>query len=235
MAKILIVLTSHTKLGNTGTQTGFYFDEMAAPYWVFKDAGHDVDIASIAGGNPQPDPKSLDQDLDKIPSISQRFLRDLHAQEKLETTIAINTVDPLLYDAIFLAGGHGAMWDFPDNVALSDAITAIFEKGGTVAAVCHGPAGLLNVRRNSGKPLVEGLRVNGFTDAEERAVKLEDVVPFMLEAELRELGGKFEGGPNFSDYAVRDGRLVTGQNPQSAQSVAKLVVEALADQETQAA
>jgi putative intracellular protease/amidase len=235
MAKILIVLTSHTKLGNTGKPTGFYFDEMAEPYWVFKDAGHSVDIASIAGGNPKPDPASVDQDITKMSSLSQRFLRDLHAQEKLENTAAIGDVDSNLYNVIFLAGGHGAMWDFTASDKLADVVSEIFNQGGVVGAVCHGPAGLVNAKRADGKPLVEGLRVNGFSDDEERGVKLEKVVPFLLESKLRSLGGKFEGGPNFSDYAVRDGRLVTGQNPQSAKSTAELVVQALAQQDKQAA
>jgi putative intracellular protease/amidase len=235
MAKILIVLTSHTKLGNTGKSTGFYFDEMAAPYWVFKDAGHSVDIASIAGGKPEPDPKSLNQDISKIPSLSQRFLRDLYAQEKLDNTPQISSVDPVMYDAIFLAGGHGAMWDFPDNAALSNVIATIHENGGTVAAVCHGPAGLVNVKTKNGEYLVNGARINAFTNAEEKAVGLESVVPFLTEDVLKSRGATFENGADFTSFALQDGRIITGQNPQSAEQTAALVVSVLKQVERQAA
>ncbi len=235
MARILIVLTSHTKLGNTGKPTGFYFDEMAAPYWVFKDAFHDVDIASIGGGKPKPDPKSIDQDLSKIPSLSQRFLRDLHAQEKLESTTPISKIDPSLYDAIFLAGGHGAMWDFPDNAALSHAIATVYDNGGIVAAVCHGPAGLINVKTRKGEYLVKGSRINAFTNAEEKAVGLESVVPFSIEDVLKARGALFECGADFSSYTVQDDRMITGQNPQSAEDTADLVVAVLKQAERVAA
>lgn len=235
MAHILIVLTSHAKMGNTGKKTGYYFDEMAAPYLVFADAGHSVDITSIVGGAPAYDPNSVDADPANRPASVQRFMKDPNLMAKLSKTPALKTIDMVGYDAIFLAGGHGVMWDFAVSDALAHAVSHVYNHGGVVGAVCHGPAGLVNAKRADGKPLVEGLRVNGFTDAEEHAVKLEDVVPFLLETKLRSLGGKFEGGPNFSDYAVRDGRLVTGQNPQSAHSAAKLVVQALVDQHKEAA
>ncbi len=235
MANILIVLTSHAQMGNTGKKTGYYFDEMAAPYLVFADVGHNVDIASIEGGAPAYDPNSLNADPEKRPASVRRFMTDPSLMAKLSNTPALNAVDMKNYAAIFLAGGHGVMWDFATSDALAHAVSHVYNQGGVVGAVCHGSAGLINAKRVDGKPLVEGLRVNGFTDAEERAVKLEGVVPFLLETQLRNLGGKFESGPNFSDYAVRDGRLVTGQNPQSAYSVAKLFVEALADQHKQAA
>jgi putative intracellular protease/amidase len=235
MTNILIVLTSHAQMGNTGKKTGYYFDEMAAPYLMFADAGHNVDIASIEGGAPAYDPNSVNADLEKRPASVQRFMKDPSLMAKLLNTLALKTVDIKNYDAIFLAGGHGVMWDFAVSDTLADAVSNVYNQGGVVGAVCHGPVGLINAKRADGRPLVEGLRVNGFTDAEERAVKLEGVVPLLLETRLRSLGGKFENGPNFSDYVVRDGRLVTGQNPQSAHSAAKLVVEALAEQHKQAA
>lgn len=235
MAKILIVLTSHTQLGETGKPTGFYFDELAAPYWVFSEAGHDVDLASIAGGHPQPDPNSLDKDVNKRSQPVQRFLADPHAQNKLENTIPMSAVEANNYDAIFLAGGHGAMWDFPDNEALSAAITRIYDMGGIVSAVCHGPAGLVNVKRYDGHYLVNGSRVNGFTNDEEKAVELQRSVPFLLEDTLKARGAKFESRSGFSSFAVQDGRLVTGQNPQSAEKTAKLVVSALKEIHREAA
>ena len=206
-----------------------------APYWVFKVAFHDVDLASIAGGNPQPDPKSLDQDISKIPSLSQRFSRDLHAQAKLENTTAISNIDPHLYDAIFLAGGHGTMWDFPDNAALSGAIATIFERGGTVGAVCHGPAGLVNVKTKNGDYLVKGSNINAFTNAEEKSVGLDFVVPFLTEDVLKLRGAHFECAANFTSFAVQDGRIITGQNPQSAERTASRVVSVLKEVEREAA
>ena len=235
MAKILIVLTSHTQLGNTGKRTGYYFDEMAAPYWTFSDAGHSVDIATISGGPALHDPGCLNADPEKRPSAVTRFINDMLAMASLSHTPAIADVDLRNYSAIFLAGGHGTMWDFAESEGLASAVSNIFEAGGVVGAVCHGPAGLVNAKRADGKPLVQGLRVNAFTNSEENSVGLQDVVPFHLESKLRELGGKFEGATNFANFAIRDGRLITGQNPQSAVSAAKLVIDALADKQAKAA
>lgn len=229
MANVLIVVTSHTQLGNTGRPTGFYFDEMATPYYAFRDAGHDVDIASIRGGAAAHDPNSLSADESKLPAAVRRFLADAEAMAKLKATISIDDANPDDYDAIFLPGGHGAMWDFPFNTALSRAVGAIYDAGGHVGAVCHGPAGLVGARRGDGKPLVQGLRVNSFTDAEEAAIRLTHEMPFLLETRLTELGGRFEGGDNFTAKAVRDGRLVTGQNPMSVEVVSALMVETLGE------
>ncbi len=229
MSAVLIVLTSHTILGDTGKETGYYFDEMAAPYYAAVDAGHTVSIASIAGGNPTYDPASVNDDPTKNPAPVVRFMDDAEAMAKLQGTPAIGDINPADYDAIFLAGGHGTMFDFPDSEQLSKVVSAIWDGGGVVSAVCHGPAGLVKAVKADGTPLVAGLRVSGFTDSEEDAVGLSSEVPFLLEARLRELGGKFEGGENWVPFAVRDGRLVTGQNPASAAQVGSLIVEALAE------
>lgn len=229
MAHVLIVLTSHTALGNTGKATGFYFDEMAAPYWALIDAGHDVSIASIAGGAGEHDPGSVNTDASKRPKAVTRFLESSEAMAKLSNTPAIATVDASRYDAIFLPGGHGTMYDFPQNEALAAAASAIWQANGVVGAVCHGPAGLIGATRADGKPIVDGLRVNAFTDAEEAAVNLTDEMPFLLETRLRQQGALFEKVDNFQPHAVRDGRLITGQNPASAPLVADHLVAALAD------
>lgn len=229
MVKVLIVVTSHTRLGETGRATGFYFDEMATPYYALADAGHAVEIASIQGGAAAHDPGSVSADPAQRPAAVRRFLADPAAMAKLGATLAIDAVDPAAYGAIFLPGGHGTMWDFPTSPALARAVGAIHAAGGVVGAVCHGPAGLVNARRADGEPLVAGLRVNSFTDAEEAAVNLTQAMPFLLQSRLTELGGRFEAGANFTAKAVRDGRLVTGQNPMSVAAVSALMVEALAD------
>ncbi|MEM7641005.1 MAG: type 1 glutamine amidotransferase domain-containing protein [Pseudomonadota bacterium] len=236
MARVLITLTSHDRLGDTGRQTGFYFDEMAAPYWALRDAGHEVGLASIAGGVAPHDPTSLADDPAERPAAVTRFQDDSAAMAALSDTKAIADVDPADWDAIFVPGGHGTMWDLPDSDALAKAISAIYAKGGVVGAVCHGPAGLVGATKEDGRPLVEGKTIATFTDAEEDAVELTDVVPFALESRLRDLGATIQTAPNFEPNVVRDGRLVTGQNPASAEPVGKLLVEALADQPaTQAA
>lgn len=229
MAKVLIVVTSHTVLGNTGRPTGFYFDEMAAPYYAFLGAGHEVHIASIKGGAAVHDPSSLNADESKRPAAVRRFLADADAMDKLNGTRCIDDIDPNDYTAVFLPGGHGTMWDFPTSKALATVIGSIYNAGGYVGAVCHGPAGLVGAKRGDGKALVDGLRINSFTDAEEAAINLTEVMPFLLESRLTQLGGRFEAGANFSAQAVRDGRLVTGQNPMSVEMVSSLMVEALAE------
>lgn len=224
--KALIVVTSHDTLGKTGRKTGFYFDEMATPYWSLTDAGYAVDLASPRGGNAPFDPGSLPKPGESKPAV-QRFLDDAAAMAKVEASLAVVDADPAAYDAVFLAGGHGTMWDFT-NPALARFIGKAWDTGAVVGAVCHGPAGLVNAVRADGKPLVENLRVNSFTDAEEEAVGLTGEVPFLLETELRRRGARFESSGNFQPHAVRDGRLVTGQNPASVSKVAGLLLEALA-------
>lgn len=225
--KALIVVTSHDQLGNTGRKTGFYFDEMAHPYWALVDVGLAVDIASIQGGAAPHDPGSLADDPGKRPPAVTRFLTSPAAMAKIRNTLPIADVDPDRYAVMFLPGGHGTMWDFPQSEALAEAIGRAYERGAVIGAVCHGPAGLVGARRADGRPLVEGLRINSFTDAEELAVGLAETVPFLLESRLRELGAKFESAPNFQPKVVRDGRLVTGQNPASVPLVARELLSAL--------
>lgn len=224
MAKVLIVLTSHGVLGNTGQPTGFYFEEMATPYYVFENAGHIVELASIAGGKPPHDPKSLDSDAAKQPASVRRFLKDAEAMKKLENTWKIDGIPALEYDAVFLAGGHGAMWDFPNSQALADVVSDIYQDGGTVAAVCHGPAGLLNAKTSEGEFLLDGVVANGFSNAEEDKVGLTAVVPFLLQNVMIQRGAKYQSGPAFTPYAVSYFRIVTGQNPMSSEKTAHEVL-----------
>jgi putative intracellular protease/amidase len=229
MAHILFVLTSHTQLGETGRPTGFYFEELATPYYAFADQGHDVTIASIRGGPGLHDPSSLKADPSQRSKHVQRFVTDPVAMEKLAATLDITAAAQRRYDAVFLPGGHGVMFDFPKNPHLAALVGAVFNNGGTIGAVCHGPAGLVGAKRRDGRPIVEGLRINSFTDAEEAAVGLTEVMPFLLESRIRALGGVFEGAPNFTAKAVRDGQLITGQNPMSSALVAALMLDALSE------
>jgi len=229
MAKTLIVLTSHTTLGDTGRTTGFYFDEMATPYWSLIDAGHLVDIASIAGGPATHDPGSIKSDPSNRPAAVNRFLEDADAMAKLYNTFPVSHVDAIDYDAIFVPGGHGTMYDMPDSTSLANVVSQAYAQGGVIGSVCHGPAGLVSAQKPDGTPLVAGLRVNAFTDAEEEAAGLTDEMPFLLETRLRKLGAKFESTENFRSHAVRDGQLVTGQNPASVGAVSQLLIEALSD------
>lgn len=218
---VLIVLTSHRTLGDTGRETGFYVGEAAHPWKVFTDAGLSVDLVSVAGGVPPQDGRDADD------PVQQEFLADERVAAQLADTRTPADVDPADYDVVFYAGGHGTMWDFPDDTRLAGLARDVYEAGGVVAAVCHGPAGLVNVTLSDGTHLVEGKRVSAFTNEEEAAVGLTDVVPFLLQTRLEERGAKHSGAPNFAAHVVRDGRLVTGQNPASAAGVAEAVLEAL--------
>ena len=222
--KALVVLTSHTELGTTGRGTGFYYDEMAAPYWALSDAGFNVDIASVKGGEASPDPKTLVEP-DKRPPMVARFMEDKEAMEKLCKTIKAEEIDGTSYQCIFLAGGHGTMWDF-DTDTIGKIVSDAWAASAVVGAVCHGPSGLLQAKRPDGEPLVKGLKLNSFTDSETAQIGLVGIEPFLLESRLRELGAKFECSDNFTSHAVRDGRLVTGQNPQSTSAISKLLIEA---------
>jgi len=226
-SRVLILTTSHDKLGETGKPTGFHWQELTDPYWALRDAGYAVEIASVAGGQPPADPGSDDGEGERPASV-QRFMDDTTAMTALSNTRPAAHATPGDYDAIYLPGGHGTMWDLPHTKAVTDLIAKAWEAGAVVAAVCHGPAALTGVELSDGTPLVKGKRVNSFTDAEERAVGLEEVVPFLLESKLREQGAKFEGnGENFGAHVARDGRLLTGQNPASAAPLAQAIMEAL--------
>lgn len=212
--KILIVLTSHDQLGNTGKKTGFWLEEFAAPYYVLKDAGAAITLASPKGGQPPLDPKS---DLPESQTLlSKRFHTDAAVQAELASTKKLAVVSAEDFDAVFYPGGHGPMWDMPDNATSIALIEAFVAAGKPVAAVCHAPVAFINVRGKDGEYLVKGKRVTGFTNTEEEAVGSTTVVPFLLEDRLKERGGIFSRTANWAPYVQVDGKLVTGQNPASA-------------------
>lgn len=218
---ILIVLSSHGQLGDTGRPTGFYLPEAAHPWRVFTDAGLRVDLVSPAGGTPPMDGVDLDD------PVQQEFLDDPEMSSKLAATMTPDEVDPAAYAAIFFAGGHGTMWDFPDDPLLPGLASTVWAGGGVVAALCHGPAGLIGVVDEDGAPLVAGRSITAFSNAEEEAAGLTGVVPFALQSRLESLGADHTAAANFTEHAVTDGRLVTGQNPASAAATAKAVLAAL--------
>lgn len=224
--RVLMIVTSHIRMGATGKATGIWAGELAAPYNLFADAGLEVAIASPSGGQAQFDPSSI-KPAGQNEAQVERFLNDPIAQRKAADTLPVGAVDASVYDAVFFPGGHGAMWDLPDDPGVTRAVEAAFAAGKMIAAVCHGPAGLVTAKRPDGKSILYGKRVNGFTDDEESAAGLSDVVPFTLESRMRELGGLFEKAPNWQAFAVRDGLLITGQNPSSSTLVAQLVLSAL--------
>lgn len=224
--KILMILTSHASMGEPARPTGVWFEELSTPYYAFIDAGAQVDLASIAGGKIPVDPHSLEGDAKHVASV-ERFLQDLAAMGKLENSLNLDQISQEGYSAVFLPGGHGTMWDLPASTHLADLLSQTWANGKVVSAVCHGPAGLVNVKDISGKPLMAGRRVAAFSNTEEDAAGLSQVVPFMLETRLRELGADYQSGPDFEAFAIRDGKLVTGQNPASSEEVARLVLEAV--------
>ncbi|WP_293678869.1 type 1 glutamine amidotransferase domain-containing protein [uncultured Phenylobacterium sp.] len=211
--KILMILTSHDTLGDTGRKTGFWLEEFAAPYYVFKDAGAEVTLASPKGGQPPIDPKSDEPGNQTAPMA--RFKADPETQRVLANTVRLDSVSAGDFDAIFYSGGHGPMWDLTDNPTSIALIEAFWKAGKPVAAVCHAPAVFHKVMID-GAPLVKGKRVTGFTNSEEEAVQLTHVVPFLVEDELKRLGGLYEKTDDWLPFAVVDGRLVTGQNPASS-------------------
>lgn len=220
--KILIVLTSHRELGETGRQTGFWLEELAAPYFVFKQAGAAITLASPQGGQPPLDPKSDDPAAQT--EATRRFKSDPEAMAALSNTRVLSTVSERDFDAVFYPGGHGPLWDLAENGSSIALIEAFAASGKPVAAVCHGPAAFRHTRGIDGRPLVNAKRVTGFTDSEEEAVGLTAVVPFSVEEMLKTSGAAFEHGPDWHPYAVRDGCLITGQNPASSEQTAMLLV-----------
>lgn len=219
--RVLMVLTSHDRLGETGRATGFYLSEVSHPHQVFSDAGFQVDFASPKGGAAPMDGVNRDD------AINAAFLDNSELMANIQNTLPLSEVDATGYDAIFLAGGHGTMWDFPDDADLQAATAAIYERGGIVAALCHGVVGLINVQLADGRYLVDGKEITGFTNDEEKAVELTYVVPLLLESRLRERGASFTGGPNFKSHVVVGDRIATGQNPASASDVARATAELL--------
>ncbi len=219
--KILFVVTSHDTKGSTGEPTGYYLSEVTHPWEVLQGAGYEIDFVSPQGGKAPVDGFDLKDE------VNAAFWNNEKERYKVEHTKKPSEINPADYVAIHYAGGHGAMWDLADNTALADIAAKIYEQGGVVSAVCHGPAGLVNIKLKDGTYLVAGKKVNGFTDEEEVAVKLDKVVPFLLEDKLKERGGKFEKSGMWQVHVVADQRLVTGQNPQSAKAVGEAVLKEL--------
>jgi len=223
---ILLVLPSHDQLGDTGKKTGFWLEEFAAPYYVFKDAGATITLASPKGGQPPLDPKSDEPDAQT--AETQRFRQDPAAQQLLANTVPLANVNAADFDAVFYPGGHGPLWDLA-NDATSIALLESFARADKPAAlVCHAPGALIKVNAADGKPWVAGRRVTGFSNSEEDAVGLTKVVPFLIEDEFQRLGGHYEKGPDWQSFVVTDGRLVTGQNPGSSAACAQALLKQLA-------
>lgn len=223
--KILFVVTSHNKKGNTGEKTGFYLSEAAHPWEVLTNAGYEIDFVSPKGGKAPVDGLNLGD------AVNKKFWNDAVYRQKIENTLTPSAINPSQYVAIHYVGGHGAMWDFADNKELSAIAAAIYENGGIISAVCHGPAGLVNIKLSNGKYLVDGKKINAFTNEEEVAVKLDNVVPFLLESKLITRGAMFEKSGLWQSHVVTDQRVVTGQNPQSAKAVGEAVLSALKQQQ----
>lgn len=224
--KILMVLTSHSDLGNTGAKTGFWLEEFAAPYYTFKDAGAELVLASPAGGQPPLDPKSDLADFQT--ELTHRFKADPEAQQALATTVTLDSVKAEEFDAVFYPGGHGPLWDLTPSQTSIALIERFNELNKPMGFVCHAPAVLRNVKGTDGQPLIKGRTVTGFTNGEEAGVELTDVVPFLIEDEFIALGADYQKGPDWAPFVVTDGQLVTGQNPASSEGVAKVLLTKLA-------
>lgn len=220
--KILMVLTSHDQLGQTGEKTGFWLEEFAAPYYVFKQAGADITIASPKGGQPPLDPKSAEPDYQT--DDTRRFEEDTQAQSALSNSLRLSDVSADDFDAVFYPGGHGPLWDLAEDRDSISLVETMFAAGKTVAAVCHAPAVLRHACLADGSPLLEGKSVTGFSNSEEEAVQLTEVVPFLLENELQAKGGNYSKSSDWYPYVVTDDNLITGQNPASSAPVAEAVL-----------
>jgi putative intracellular protease/amidase len=221
--KILMVLTSHDKLGDTGKKTGFWLEEFAAPYYVFKDAGAQVTLASPKGGQPPLDPTS--DAADAQTEATKRFKGDAAAQSDVAQTVALSTVSADGYDAVFFPGGHGPLWDLAEDADSIKLIETFERNNRPIAAVCHAPAVFKHPKGADGKPLVSGKTVTGFTNSEEEGAGLTDVVPFLVEDMLKANGGMYEKGADWASFVVTDGKLVTGQNPASSEEAARKLLE----------
>ncbi|KNE27983.1 type 1 glutamine amidotransferase domain-containing protein [Achromobacter spanius] len=224
--KVLIVLTSHDQLGNTGRKTGFWLEELAAPYYTFKDAGADIVLASPQGGQPPLDPKSNEPSFQT--EFTHRFEADPVANEQLANTLRLDSVSQADFDTVFYPGGHGPLWDLAEDGNSISLIESFIEAGKPVALVCHAPGVLRHVKAADGKPLVAGKQVTGFTNTEEDGVGLTDVVPFLVEDELKAKGGVYSKGPDWGSYVVSDGLLITGQNPASSLEAAAVLLKRFA-------
>ena len=216
--KVLMVLTSHSELGDTGRKTGFWLEELAAPYYTFKDAGADVVLASPLGGQPPLDPKSNEPSFQT--DLTRRFEADPAATAQLAATVRLDSVRQADFDTVFYPGGHGPLWDLAEDQHSIKLIESFIAADKPVALVCHAPGVLRHVKAPSGRPLVEGKQVTGFTNTEEEGVGLTDVVPFLVEDQLKALGGAYSKGADWGSYVVADGLLITGQNPASSAEAA---------------
>jgi len=224
--KIVMVLTSHSALGDTGKKTGFWLEEFTAPYFVFRDAGAEITLASPRGGQPPLDPKS-DEPAAQT-AATARFKQDAEAQSALAATVELSKVRVAEFDAVFYPGGHGPLWDLANDKHSIHLIESANEAGKPIAFVCHAPGVLRNVKAKDGSPIVKGKHVTGFSDTEEDAVQLTNVVPFLVEDELKRLGGLYAKGPDWSSFVLVDGNLITGQNPASSVEAAHEELQMLA-------
>lgn len=222
---ILFVLTSHSELGNTGNKTGFWVEEFAAPYYVMVDAGVKITIASPAGGQPPIDPKSEADDAQT--TATKRFYADNDAMKAVANTIKLSDVKVDDYDAVFYPGGHGPLWDLATDKTSIKLIEDFYNTQKPIAFVCHAPAALVNVKAENGQPLLKGKKVTGFSNTEEAAVGLTDIVPFLLEDEFVKLGGQYSKGADWGSFTQQDGLLITGQNPASSEAVATILLKTL--------
>ncbi|BBM03185.1 type 1 glutamine amidotransferase domain-containing protein [Microbulbifer sp. GL-2] len=220
--KILMVLTSHDQLGDTGKKTGFWLEEFAAPYYIFKDAGAEVTLASPKGGQPPLDPKSDEPDFQT--AATERFHQDPATQQVLANTAKLTDMDESDFDAIFYPGGHGPLWDLAEDQKSISLIEEFYAADKPIGAVCHAPGIFRHTLRKDGEPLVSGKSVTGFTNTEEAAVELVDIVPFLVEDMLKDKGGNYSKKGDWAPYVVQDGKLVTGQNPASSEETAQTLM-----------
>ena len=223
--KIVMVLTSYDKLGDTGKKTGLWLEEFAAPYYLFKDVGAEITLASPKGGQPPLDPKS--DDPASQTSVIQRFKNDKEAQQALANTVKLSNIKAEDYAAVFYPGGHGPLWDLSEDRDSIALIEALYAAGKPVAAVCHGPAVFRHTKMPDGLPLVQGKSVTGFANTEEAAIGLTDIVPFLVEDLLKNNGGNYSKAEDWQSYVVTDGNLITGQNPASSEAAARALLEKL--------
>jgi putative intracellular protease/amidase len=224
--KVLMVLTSHDQLGDTGKKTGFWLEEFAAPYYTFKDAGAQLTLASPKGGQPPLDPKSDEPDAQT--AATERFRKDSAAQSALASTVLLSSLKAEDFDAVFYPGGHGPLWDLAEDKHSIALIEAFYQAGKPVATVCHAPGVLRHVKDAQGQPLVKGKRVTGFSNSEEEAVQLTDVVPFLVEDMLKANGGIYTKADDWASYVTTDGLLLSGQNPASSEATAEALLAKLA-------
>ena len=220
--KVLVVLTSHSALGNTGEKTGFWIEEFATPYYVLADAGAELTIASPKGGQPPVDPKS-EASTAQTPA-TERFFKDNLLIDKVAHSVKLSEINQADYDAVFYPGGHGPLWDLANDKNSIHLIEGFYNHQKPISFVCHAPAALINVKAKNGEPLIKGKHVTGFSNTEEEGVKLSKVVPFLLEDALTKLGAHYSKGKDWSSYVKQDGLLITGQNPASSEAVAQLLL-----------